>query len=176
MKNMFLPSIALFNAIGNDSTASGPVTTAPVVVEKAKKKQHTVTLRESDKAFLNDLQAEFYGPQASNPDEKRFLSTEEAFTVILEVATDFRTGMRQATEIIDGVETPIFEEDTTPRMESFDRFAIAAAKVIAARGVKARSAKVSSLEKQLEDMRKEMEELRAAAGQTPAPVVETTEA
>jgi hypothetical protein len=147
MKNMFLPSIALFSALTDTATGGGTPAEAPVA---AKKKQHTVTLRESDKGFLNDLQKEFYGPQASDPDAKRYLSTEEAFQVILEVATDYRTGHRQAVEIVEveGVETEClsFNEDGSPKIESFDRFAEVAARVIAARGVVRTSSKVQSLQ------------------------------
>jgi hypothetical protein len=160
MKNMFLPQIALFAALVDSATASG----VPVeAVAPAKKKQHTITVREADKTFLNDLQAEFYGPQASNPEEKRFLSTEEGFAVVLEVATDHRFTYEPG---IDEAGEPSFDEDGNPVMVLVDRFAVVAAKLIEARGIKAKSAKVSTLQAQLEALKAELAAVRAAKGET----------
>lgn len=162
----------LASALVTDSATGGGATppalpAAPATVEKAKKKQHTITVREEDKKFLNDLQGEFYGPQASNPDEKRFLSTEEGFAVILAVATDRRFTQEQAA---DDKGEPVFDEDGNPVMVTVDRFEVEAAKLIEARGIRAKSAKVSNLQAQLEALKAELEAVKAAKG-----AVETVE-
>lgn len=176
MKNIAFPMLLLSAATATPSTGGGrtasknkaqapvapvapvvpevpetPVAETPVeVATKTKKVQHTVTTFEKDKDFLMDLCKEFYGPQASNPDEKRFLSTAEGFHVLLTVATDHRTGKRQAMEVnAEGVSIPVFDTDGNPEMETYDRFEEVANKVIEARGISRTVSRVSDLEAQI---------------------------
>ena len=71
------------NDNNTDTAASAALAAAPA---KPKKVQHTITLNERDKDWLKDLQGEFHGPQASDPEKPRFLSTDEAFSVLRTVA------------------------------------------------------------------------------------------
>lgn len=177
----FLRSALLFTAAtagaeatpGEASAAAGaPETPAtPETATKKAKKQHTVTLFEKDKDFLFDLMGEFYGPQASNPDEKRFLSTAEGFHVLLEVATDHRTGHR-AKRDENGQIIYTEDENPVPVMETYDRFAEAAAKVIEARGIVRRENQVSTLQAKIAELQAELEKQKAAKS---AEVPATTE-
>lgn len=175
----FLRSALLFTAAttGAESTpteasgANGSPSETPTaeVATKTAKKQHTVTLFESDKDFLMDLCKEFFGPQASNPEEKRFLSTAEGFRVLMEVATDMRHGHRIKR---DEKGNPVFPEgdagdNLQPEMESFDRFAEAAAKVIEARNIGKRETKVSALEARIAELEAEIAKQK---GEATAPV------
>ena len=166
MKNNMNSFLALFTAASTDLATGGGATPAPAAPAPAKKKQHTITVREGDKEFLNDLQKEFYGPQASNPEEKRFLSTEEGFAILLEVATDCRFTSTQA---VDEAGELIFDEDSNPVMVTVDRFAVSAAKLIEARGVRAKSVKLSTLEAQIAALKAELAATQAAKGAVEVP-------
>lgn len=159
MKNIATASF-LFAALVDTATATG----APVeVAAPTKKKQHTITVMEADKNFLNDLQTEFHGPQASNPDAPRYLSTEEGFNILLTVATDNRFTSEQATDENGEL---VFDEDGNPEMVTVDRFEVAAKALIEARGIRAKSSKVSTLEAQLAALRAELEAVKSAKGET----------
>lgn len=181
MKNMFpfLASSFLMSAVTEPETAptGGAPAPAPAPApekEKKAKKQHTVTLFEKDKEDLFALMGEFHGPQASNEDEKRFLSTAEGFRVVWEVASAKRFGPE--TEMVQKVDEngqPEFDTDNQPVMveSPVDNFAIAAAKVIEARGIVRKENKVKSLEAQLAALQAQL----AARNGAPATEGETVE-
>lgn len=181
MKNMFSLPLVLLSA-ATDLTAGGGAgteTPTPAPVEKAKRKakpQHTITVEESDKEMLKLIQGEFYGPQASNPDEKRFLSTNEAFRIVMELATRNRFGPDvEMVQQVDDNGQPVFTDEENPvpvMVESpVDNFATEAGKIIAARDMGRKTATVSRLEAQIAALKAEL----AAKESAPVVEVESTE-
>lgn len=174
MKNMFSLPLVLMSALAETPTGGGtPETPATPETKKRKAKpQHTITVEEGDKALLKLIQEEFHGPQASNPDEPRYLSTNEAFRVVMEIASRFRFDP-EAVEMIQKVDEngqPEFtdEENPVPVMVESprDNFAMEAGKIIAARDMGRKTATVSRLEAQIAALRAEL------AAKESAPVVE----
>lgn len=176
MKNMFSLPLVFMSAVTETPTGSGtpetPATPAPEVKAKRKAKpQHTITVEESDKEMLKLIQGEFYGPQASNPDEKRFLSTNEAFRIVMELATRNRFGPEvEMVQQVDDNGQPVFTDEENPvpvMVESpVDNFATEAGKIIAARDMGRKTATVSRLEAQIAALKAEL------AAKESAPVVE----
>lgn len=155
MKNIITSLLMTSLVAPEDAPTGGAPAPAPAAPASTKQKQHTITVTESDKAFLKDLQGEFYGPQASNPDGKRYLSTEEAFHVLLEVATSNRFTTVEATDENGDV---VYDEDGNLVMERIDRFEMEARKLISARefGRTSPTAKVSALEAQIAALKAEL--------------------
>ncbi len=164
MKNMF-PFLAIMTAASTDLATGGGATPAPAT--PAKKKQHTITVREDDKATLNLIQGEFYGPQASDPEQPRYLSTEEGFAVILAVASAHRFGpATEMTQAVDENLQPVYDTDGAPVMVEtlVDNFATEANKLIEARGIRAKSTKLSALQEQIAKLQAELAATKAAKG------------
>lgn len=173
--NSFLRSALLLTAAtaGAEATPGEASAAAPATTETKKRKakpQHTITVEENDKNFLKLIQDEFYGPQASNPDEKRFLSTNEAFSVLMQVATNHRFSYVQK---VDEHGAGIFDKDGQPEMDTIDNFEVEAMKIIEARDMSRKTATVSRLQAQIEALKAELaakESAPVVEAETPAPV------
>lgn len=145
----------------NTDTAASAALAAAAAPAKPKKVQHTITVTERDKEWLKDLQGEFYGPQASDPEKPRYLSTEEAFSVLRTVAENNRWTKEQQSDE-DG--NPVYDEDGEPVMIDVDRFEVVAKEIIAARefGRSSPSKKVSELEAKIAALEAEIAAREAA--------------
>lgn len=171
MKNMFSLPFVLMSALAETPTGGGtPETPATPETKKRKAKpQHTVTVEAGDKSMLKLIQDEFHGPQASNPDEPRYLSTNEAFSIVMGIASRFRFGPEmEMVQKVDDNGQPEFDTDNQPVMveSPVDNFAVEAGKIIAARDMGRKTATVSRLEAQIAALRAEL------AAKESAPVVE----
>ncbi len=118
-------------------------TTAPVA---AKKKQHTMTANEGTKAKIMELAREFHGYNVSDPEKKKFLTSEEVLDVLYVVATDRR---HKVNYVYDEAGEAVFDEDGQPVTETIDLIEVEAKRIIAERDAGRAANTVSTLSAKL---------------------------
>lgn len=126
---------------------------------KATKVQTTVTIRPEDKDLLKEIQNEFHGYNVSDPTKPKYLTTEEALELLLEVATDRRFKQVQSTDEESG--ELLFDDEGAPIMEPVDLFEITANRIIGDRQKRTRTSQVAAVKGQLSEATAELEALRA---------------
>lgn len=142
--NAFGISALLFTAVVDAADASAATPAAPL---KTKKVQHTLTADERTKAQIMELAQEFHGFNVSDPEKKKFLTSEEIVGILFKVATD----RRFITEYVmneDGSDY-IYDTDGNAETVQVDLIEREAEKVIAARAGNTAKVKVSAIKSQL---------------------------